>query len=155
MFLNAWLPLILLSGATLQPLLQAGDLGRAHYVGGTVSALYGKPAGHITLSEDVLTVLLGKGTALTVPYQKIDTIEYGQRVSRRYAEAILVSPILLLAKKRKHFLTIGFSDDEGRRQAAVFQLDKNSVRALLAGLEAKTGRRVEYQDEDARRSGKG
>ncbi len=154
MFLNAWLPLILLSGATLQPLLQAGDLGRAQYVGGTVSALSGKPAGRITLEEYVLTVV-GKGIALTVPYQKINTIEYGQRVSRRYAEAILVSPMLLLAKKRKHFLTVGFSDEEGRQQAAVFELNKNAVRALLAGLEAKTGRRVEFQDNDARKSGKG
>jgi hypothetical protein len=29
------------------------------------------------------------------------------------------------------------------------------VRSLLVILEAKSGRRIEYQDDDARRSGKG
>jgi hypothetical protein len=62
---------------------------------------------------------------------------------------------LLLAKKRKHYLTLGYTDDKGQPQALVFQLDKNAVRGVLVGLEAKTGRRVEYQDEEARRAGKG
>jgi hypothetical protein len=35
------------------------------------------------------------------------------------------------------------------------RLDKDDVRSVLAGLEARTGRRVEYQDEEARRTGKG
>jgi hypothetical protein len=155
MFLNAWLPRILLCGATLPPLLQAGDFGRAQYVGGTVSAFSGKPVCRIGLSDDALSVSSGKGAAIAVPYSSIHTVEYGQRVSRRYAEAILVSPMLLLAKKRRHFLTIGFSDGDARQQAVVFEVGKNSIRALLAGIEAKTGRRVEFQDEDARRAGKG
>jgi len=36
----------------------------------------------------------------------------------------------------------------------VFQVEKGDVRALLAGLEAKTGRRVEVTDDEARK-GKG
>jgi len=60
----------------------------------------------------------------------------------------------LLAKSRKHYVTVGYTDANGRQQALVFQVDKSDVRALLAGLEAKTGRRVEYTDDDARK-GKG
>ena len=37
----------------------------------------------------------------------------------------------------------------------VFQVDKKSVRALLAGLEARTGLKVDYQDGEARKSGGG
>jgi len=37
----------------------------------------------------------------------------------------------------------------------VFQVDKDDVRAVLAALEARTGRRVEYQDEEARKAGRG
>jgi hypothetical protein len=71
------------------------------------------------------------------------------------AEAILISPILLLAKRRVHFLTIMFTDVEGHQQAMVFRVESGDVRLLLVGLEAKTGRKVEYQDDEARRAGKG
>jgi hypothetical protein len=37
----------------------------------------------------------------------------------------------------------------------IFRIGKNEVRSMLVVLEAKSGRRVEYQDDDARRSGKG
>jgi hypothetical protein len=76
-------------------------------------------------------------------------------VSRRYAEAVLLSPVFLLSKTRKHYLTVEFTDDRGKQQAMVFLVSKNDVRSLLVILEAKSGRRVEYQDDDARRSGKG
>ena len=77
------------------------------------------------------------------------------RVSRRYMEAVLISPIFLVAKKRTHFLTIGYSDSEGRQQAMVLQVGKEEIRPLLVSLEARTGRKVEYQDEEARKAGKG
>jgi hypothetical protein len=70
-------------------------------------------------------------------------------------EAVLLSPVFLLAKTRKHYLTVEFTDDQGRQQAMVFMVGKNDVRSLLVILEAKSGRRIEYQDDDARRSGKG
>ena len=69
--------------------------------------------------------------------------------------AIVVSPVLILSKSRKHFLTVGYTDDGGRQQAIVFRVDKNSIRPVLAGLEARTGLKVQYQDVDARRAGKG
>ena len=67
----------------------------------------------------------------------------------------VLPPLLLLAKKRSHFLTIGYVDEEGKQQAAVFQVHKNAVRSVLVSLEAKTGMRVEFQDDDARKAGKG
>jgi hypothetical protein len=36
----------------------------------------------------------------------------------------------------------------------IFKVGKDDIRVMLVSLEARTGRRVEYQDEDARRSGK-
>lgn len=134
----------------------AGELGdRVEYVGGTISVLHGKTAGFINTREDDLFLFRTKQFTVQVPYDKINEIEYGQRVGRRYAEAVLISPVFLLSKTRKHFLTVGFTDDQGRQQAMIFQVGKNEVRSLLVVLEAKSGRRVEYQDDDARRSGKG
>jgi hypothetical protein len=69
--------------------------------------------------------------------------------------ALVISPILLLSKARKHFLTIAYQDQEGRQQAMVFQVHKSDVRAVLASLEARTGLKVEYQDGEARKAGGG
>jgi hypothetical protein len=140
----------------LPSLLAAGEPGyRAQFLGGTVAELPDKSAGRINLADGQVLVLAARNATLRVPYRRIDTLEYGQRVSRRYAAAVLISPMLLLSKSRKHFVTIGFVDDAGNHQAVVLRVGKGDVRSVLAGLEARTGRRIEYQDDEARKSGKG
>ena len=134
----------------------AADNGdHVEYVGGTISALPTKTDGFINTHGEDLFLFQTKGVTVQIPYDKINVLEYGQRVSRRYAEAILLSPVFLLSKTRKHYLTVEFTDDRGKQQAMVFLVSKNDVRSLLVILEAKSGRRIEYQDDDARRSGKG
>jgi len=136
--------------------LLAADHGdHVEYVGGTISALPTKTDGFINTHGEDLFLFQTKGVTVQIPYDKINVLEYGQRVSRRYAEAVLLSPVFLLSKTRKHYLTVEFTDDRGKQQAMVFLVGKNDVRSLLVILEAKSGRRVEYQDDDARRSGKG
>jgi hypothetical protein len=133
----------------------AADHGAtANYVGGTISRPPAK-AGVIDLTDDQhLQFKTGKAN-LRIPYERIHLIEYGQQVGRRYAMAIVISPILLLSKSRKHFLTLGYTDDEGRQQAMVLRVDKRHIRALLVSLETRTGRRVQYQDAEARKAGRG
>jgi hypothetical protein len=144
------------AGVALSPLLQAGAPGvRAHYVGGTGAAFIPKSDVVIEVTGDENLVFECKGASLQVPYSSVNVLEYGQKVDRRVAEAILISPILLLAKRRTYFLTIGYTDIEGHQQAAVFRVSSGDIRILLVSLEAKTGRKVEYQDDDARRGGKG
>ncbi|MBI1790094.1 MAG: hypothetical protein HYR60_21385 [Acidobacteria bacterium] len=152
----AWALLFILSGDALPPLLLAGDPGgRAHYVGGTVAALPSQSEGRINTTDEEVLFFRSNKASVRVPYRQVNTLEYGQKVNRRYISAILISPVLLLAKARKHYLTLGYTDEQGRQQAMVFQVDKRHVRAVLASLEARTGRRIEYQDEEARKAGKG
>ena len=152
----AWALLVIMSSDVLPPLLLAGDPGgRAQYVGGTVAGLPSKSEGNINTTDGEVLLFRAKQATVRIPYNKINTIEYGQRVNRRIVEAVLISPLLLLAKKRKHFLTVGYTDEQGRQQALVFQLNKGAVRAVLVSLEAKTGRKIEFQDEEARKAGKG
>jgi hypothetical protein len=54
-----------------------------------------------------------------------------------------------MSKKQKHYLTIGFKDAADKEQVAVFQVDKDSVRTLLPILEARSGKKVTYQDKNA------
>ena len=148
--------LSLLALLALTPLLQAGDAGnRVQYVGGTVAGVQNKSQGHIEISQDEALTVSFRSNSLSVPYRDVNTLEYGLHVSRRYVEAILISPMFLLAKKRSHFLTIGYTDEAGNQQAIVLQVGSGDIRGLIVSLEAKTGRKVEYQDEDARRAGKG
>ena len=145
----------LISSLVLSTALHGASPGvQAEVVGGTVAALT-KSSTHVDLTgSDALIFHTGK-THLRISYARINTIEYGQNVSRHYAAAILVSPILLLSKSRKHFVTLGYTDEDGAQQALVFRVGKGDIRAFLASLEARTGRRVEYQDNEARKAGKG
>jgi hypothetical protein len=128
---------------------------RAQLIGGTVPGVKPKSITRLDLTgADALVIYSGK-LQFQINYGSVNTLEYGQSVSRRYAAAILISPILLLSKTHKHFLTLGYVDQEGRQQALVFRVNKGDIRVLLGSLEARTGRRVEYLDAEARKSGKG
>jgi hypothetical protein len=139
----------------LFPLLAEERGGRAEYVGGTVAALPGRSPGVIRTTSQQFMWFQTKAGNILVPYARVNLLEYGQKVDRRYVLAILISPLLLFSKKRQHFLTVGYTDEEGRQQAAIFRVNKSDVRAVLVSLEVKTGRKVEYQDEEARKAGKG
>ena len=136
-------------------LLAARDGSHAEYIGGTRPDIPAKNAGEIRVSDRAYFVFISKHTRVRVPYERINLLEYGQKVDRRYIVAVVISPLFMLAKKREHFLTIGFQDDDGQQQAMVFRVDKNDVRFTLVALEARTGQQVQYQDEEARIAGKG
>jgi len=137
------------------PLAAAGPGIKVQFVGGTVNEAGARSKCHVDFTgSEALLIHLGR-TEFQIPYRKINTVEYGQSVSRRYAEAVLISPLLLLSKSRKHFVTLGYIDADGKQQALVFRVEKGDIRSVLAGLEARTGRRVEYLDSDARKAGRG
>ena len=137
-------------------LVTAADTGgRVAYVGGTVQAFAGKPDGALDTTHDQYLFFRTRELTMQVPYDRVNLLEYGQKVDRRLALAVVISPMFMLSKKRAHFLTVGYSDEEGRQQAMIFRVDKNDVRALLVSLEARTGRKVTFQDDEARKAGKG
>ena len=135
--------------------LAAAPGGRVEYIGGTVESLTMKADGRMNTADGEKLVVQFRNKDLTVPFERINQLEYGQKVDRRYLSAVLISPIFLLAKSRKHFLTVGYQDAAGRQQAMIFRVAKGDIRALLVTLEARTGRKVIFQDEEARKAGKG
>jgi hypothetical protein len=140
----------------LSSVLSARNMGgRAEYVGGTVTQIPFGCHGRVQALDDRFLVFYAGKASWRVPYEKINLVEYGEKVDRRYIAAVLISPLFLLAKKRQHFLTVGYSDEEDRQQALIFKINKDDIRTTLVVLEARTGRKVEYQDDDARKSGKG
>ena len=129
--------------------------GRVEYVGGTLTDFDNRAGGRVLTTSNENLSFKGKSKSFEVSYDKINLLEYGQKVDRRYLAAVLISPLFLMAKKRNHFLTVGFEDEKGKQQAMIFRVRKEDVRSLLVSLEARTGRKIQYQDDDARRAGKG
>lgn len=100
-----------------------------------------------------------KGQSLYIPYKDIVDLEYGQKAGRRVGAAvgttILLGPLGLLtlfSKKRNHFLTIGFKDDAGTDQVAVLELGKDIVRITIPIVETRSGKKVTFQDDEAKKS---
>jgi hypothetical protein len=128
---------------------------KTEYVGGTENQIKEGTEGKSSAKDDKKFVFEYKGGNLSIPYDQADDLEYGQKAGRRIGLAIVVSPLLLFSKKRKHFLTVGWKDEQDKQHAAVFELGKSVIRTTLATLEARTGKKVDYQDDEARKSGLG
>jgi hypothetical protein len=127
---------------------------RVEYVGGTAARIATGTAGTLDISDQHYLAFYSKKTQVRVPYDRINILEYGQQVDRRLLMAAVISPMFLLSKSRKHFLSIDYTDEDGAHQALVFRVDKNGIRPALVSLEARTGQRIQYQDADARKAGK-
>ena len=127
----------------------------ALYVGGTISQIKERTEGSVSLVDEKSLVFQHKGGKLDIPYRQVNSLEYGQKAGRRLGLSLAVSPLFLLSKKRRHYLTIGYLDEGGKQQAAIFELGKDAIQPTISGLEAKTGKKIEYEDEEARKSAVG
>ena len=140
----------------------------ASYFGGTVVAFKDakkEVKGRLVVTDETnLQFLYGKNNSevLTILYSSFLDMEYGQKSGRRVGAAIattlLLSPVgllLLFSKKQDHFLTLGFKDSDGKEQVAIFKLNKNMVRTSLPILEARSGKKVEYQSKGAEKKATG
>ena len=90
--------------------------------------------------------------AIRIPYANVIDLEYGQKEGRRVGAAIgysiVIGPaglLVLLSKKRRHFVTVAYMADNGTTQVAVFEIGKDIVRTTLAIIQARSGKQVAYQ----------
>lgn len=102
------------------------------------------------------------GQEFRIEYARIIDLEYGQKAGRRVgvaiSTAVLLSPVGLFAlfsKKRGHYLTIGYTDPNEKEQVAIIELGKDIVRTSLAIIQTRSRKEIEYQDDEARKAGRG
>ncbi len=152
-----------------EPVALAVGSENASYFGGTIT-VFGAPKdpveGRLNTSNEealVFTAIDKKlaGKTFSISYARILDLEYGRKAGRRVGAAaattVPLGPVGLLSlfsKKRKHFLTIGFRDEADKDQVAVIELGKDIVRTSLAIAQTRSGKDIEYQDEEARKSAK-
>ncbi|MCW5963281.1 MAG: hypothetical protein KIT83_04520 [Bryobacterales bacterium] len=121
------------------------------YVGGTLTHITDRTEGRVDLSSTTEAVFNSRKGSFALAYARISSLEYGQQAGRRVGVAIAINPLFLFSKKRKHFLTVGYTDAEGQTQGAVLEIGKKRVRAVLDLLETRSGKQVEYESEEAKK----
>lgn len=122
----------------------------AMYVGGTLS-VPAKTEGKLDLSAQTEAKFIYKKGQFSIPYDKISSLEYGQKAGRRVGVALAVSPLALFSKKRKHYLSIAFADDQGSKQGVVLELSKGTVNSVVTTFETRSGKKVEFESEEAKK----
>jgi hypothetical protein len=133
---------------------------KAQYIGGTAT-ITKEATGKLSADDEKILTFTGDKQPWTLPYGQVTTLEYGQHAGRRVGATVALGVTtlgigalpLLFSKKRKHYLTIGYNDADGKSQAAIFEVGKDSIRTLLKILEVRTGKKVDYEDEEAKKAG--
>lgn len=128
----------------------------AKYIGGTAPLAKDKEAALNVSDPTILSF-----ADWTLPYAKITALSYGQHAGRRVGTTVALGVTtlgigalpVLFSKKRRHYLTVEYTDDKGAQQAAVFEVGKDAIRTVLKSLEVRTGKKMEYEDEEARKAG--
>jgi hypothetical protein len=80
-------------------------------------------------------------------------IRAGHRVGATIALGVttlgLFALPMLFSKKRKHFATVGFKDDQGRPQGLILEFGKNINRSALKTMSLRSGIKIEFESEQA------
>ncbi|HUS18236.1 MAG TPA: hypothetical protein VMZ25_01175 [Terriglobales bacterium] len=134
---------------------------KSKYVGGTTESLKKEVEGKIITDDEKVMVFAYGAGKLSIPYDKFVGLAYGQHAGRRVGATVawgvttlgIMALPMLFSKKRKHFLTIEYTDDRGVNQAAVFEIGKEAVRWTLKALEVRTGKKIVFEDDEARKAG--
>lgn len=121
------------------------------YVGGTIGKLPEATEGGMDIKHDEKLIFSSDKGGFEIPYASVKTLEYGQKAGRRVGVAIVITVWALFSKKRKHFLTIGFDDAQGKPQGVVLEIAKGRAKTFIAVLEARSGKKVEYESEEAKK----
>jgi len=157
MTITRTIALVTLGVFGLETTALALDSKKAMYVGGTVADLMPeKTEGTLDTNDKARLVFTpdedAKVTrALEVPYRRITSFEYGQKASHRIKTAIFLTPLVLFSKKRRHYLSLMYKDRTGKEQGVVLELGKDILRPTVHVIETRTGKKVEFQDEEAKK----
>jgi hypothetical protein len=118
---------------------------KAMYVRGTLSAIKKMTEGRFsTQTETELAFSAGKKGSVAIPYAAIVSVEFEQQ-ERRVVMIGFGPPV---SKRLASYLTIKYSDPEGKEQSVVFELGKGIIPATLKLVEARSGKTVTFQDAE-------
>ena len=133
------------------PLLAAVRGKEVMYVGGTIKSVPEATEGTLDTKDEKALVFTSPKGNFEIPYDRITSLEYGQKAGRRLGVAVVITVWALFSKKRGHFVTIGFTDEKNQPQGVVLEIPKGYTKTTLTILEVRSGRKVDYESEEARK----
>ncbi len=143
---------LLIASFLLGPSAVAAVRGKeVMYVGGTIPNLPEGTVGRIDTTQEKGLVFESPKGKFEIPYENVTSLEYGQKAGRRLGVALTLTIWALFSKKRKHFLTVGFTDDNDKPQGVVLEVPKGTAKTIIIVIEARSGKKVEYESEEARK----
>ena len=83
----------------------------------------------------------------SIPAKAVTEVFYSRVSGRRIGAAILVTPLLLFTKGRKHYMTLSFNDGAELAGAVEFKLHKSNYRGVLRTIEQVTDKSMLYDQE--------
>lgn len=84
----------------LETLAWAGlGSNKAMYVGGTLNQIKEHTEGKVSATAPTVFTFTYKGGTVSIPYDHVNDLEYGQKAGRRLGLAIVVNPLLILIQK--------------------------------------------------------
>lgn len=103
----------------------------------------------LTLSDTSLQILGkgGSGPNFEIAYTDVTRLAYGFLDRRRVMEGIAIAWVLALTKSQSHWLLIEAGGPTAPK-TTVLRLDKSEFRAVIATLNARSGKHVEVLDPD-------
>ena len=129
-----------------------GNKYQVKYDGGSLPGAKAGTDMKLFIEGDKIRLMEKKEDVMNISANSVTEISYGQDVHRRVGAAVgvaLVSfgvgALLALAKSKKHFIGLTWSDGD-KKGGIAFQADKNDYRGLLAGLEGITGKKAVNTD---------
>ena len=146
------LALLLMAAFIWLPLAEASvTSGEVMYVGGTIAGLPEGAMGKLNTASDKVLVFESPKGRFAIPYENVTSLEYGQKAGRRLGVALTLTLWALLSKKRKHFLTIGYTDENEKPQGVVLEIPKGTAKSFITIIEVRSGKKVEYESEEAKK----
>jgi hypothetical protein len=138
------------------PLTAAVEGKRAMYVGGTAAVIPEKQQGTLETSGASGFVFTWDKGKWNLPFANIKKMVYREKAGRHVGAAVAITAaigvaglLVLMAKKKKHYLSLEWKDESGQAQVAEFELSKDAFENVIADLEEKTGLQLQVEVQEA------
>jgi hypothetical protein len=116
----------------------AASGGSVAYLGGSSATVKPGDFGSFDTSDAKELAFVSPGGKLSIPYDKIQKIEYRKELKYPLGVAPTIVVSLIKSRERIHFITFTYTDSAGVRQAAVFEVAKEVPRSLLPVLAVRS-----------------
>lgn len=131
---------------------EGNSWNKIRYGGGTVTAKVDPYDWNttLTIASDQIVLVFGHRVTVRMKPSQVTALSYGQEAHRRVADMVTLSVFLtplalfgLLHESKTHFVGIEYSSDDGKRNAVLLEVHKDSYKAILETLKSVTGKPIQ------------